>query len=664
MDAQTWSRRVMGALVLALSMSCASSDGEELPVGAARQPLDEVVVISPDASIDVPQPSKGGAPAGVSFRWATVVNKSDLMPNGFSDQQPAGRPFSSFNQPSINTQGLVVFRARSRGGPPVGTPTRGIYVRSMAQGDSALSLIGTVAGGSGRISRGATAVPAPNNVTYPPDHQPAAFIEFPSIPRIALNANALATRGIHQPVWTYDVFDPATGEVSETRAGTTGIYVNLNGRDLSASPLVSGATRLGAVPGFEYHAVPGLPGPVPFDVFPGAPAITDDGTIAFKGNYPWGVGETGVFYRPVLPGPVGGTAAVQEIATSRTPIPNLAACAFSGRTTFGSTAPPSAASGQAVFVGLDNEEVPACGGIYLAPLQPNPPLTTLVALGAPVPGVERAYLTALGEGLSFDGRFMGFWGAWGTQTRTLRLYCPEEGDKERIAFCNHTGAFDPVTGTLAGDANSVCDDESDGTERCYQERQVPLNQGIFLHDTRTGATSLVARTGSGGYTDFLYWVYSGRVPGRGGHGDEGGHEAESAEAEDEGDLEAARWRASAFNAVTGRGAFAWVAFKARTATQNLATRVYEDVVDGIYLARKPGNAPIVTVVDTTMAGTALDPEAVDPATQAALPIVSLGLERDGLRGRWLVVNASMGAEAEAEAEETASQAGIYVTRVP
>ncbi len=58
-------------------------------------------------------------------------------------------------------------------------------------------------------------------------------------------------------------------------------------------PLITGASNLGAVPGFEIFAVPGTNG-IKFDVFPGAPAVTVHAAgsavsrtpmIVFKGNY-------------------------------------------------------------------------------------------------------------------------------------------------------------------------------------------------------------------------------------------------------------------------------------------------------------------------------------------------------------------------------------------
>ena len=56
----------------------------------------------------------------VDLDWTTVVNNDDLVPT-------ATKNFNSYNQPSINDAGLVVFRARSsgqggRGRPPASSP--------------------------------------------------------------------------------------------------------------------------------------------------------------------------------------------------------------------------------------------------------------------------------------------------------------------------------------------------------------------------------------------------------------------------------------------------------------------------------------------------------------------------------------------------------------
>ena len=250
---------------------------------------------------------------------------------------------------------------------------------------------------------------------------------------------------------------------------------------------------------------------------------------------------------------------------------------------FGSTSPPSAANGHVVFAGFDNEESPTLGGIYLAPLTPypsggQPDLTTLVSIGGRVPGEGvNSTFNGLGEGGAFDGRYVGFWGAWGSETRTVRLYCPTEGNKDRIAYCN--GNLICEGGTTEGDKNSHCD-----TTGCYQDKEVPVNQGIFVHDTEKGSTRTVAKTGAR-FDELLFWNYSGRTPcvGSGGHGEEGAEE----------DGEMARWRSSAFVAVSGLR----TAFKAVTGG-----------VVGIYLGRQPGQ-DVLTVLDTRMDGPAVDPEA-------------------------------------------------------
>ena len=541
------------------------------------------------------------------FQWNTVVNNNDRMP-------PLGtRNFNSYNQPSVNTHGLVVIRARSRGGPPLGPPTHGIYTRDMSDANSEIVMV---------LDK-ATPVPGPNNLQ-------SNFVETPSFPRIDMRSDTIVTRGNHQPVQGYFEDDG-----TETRAGTTGIYTNPYG------DLITGAAKLGHVPGFGFFGVPEFSAGTPFEVFPGAPAVTNGNTIVFKGNYTIdGVASTGVYFRHLRPEQAGGDSPSEMIANNTdTLIPGT-------RTVFGSTAPPNAAGRKVVFAGFDDEEAPKKGGIYLAPLQPQPRLTTLVKIGGRAPGdTNKGRFNALGEGIAFDGRFVGFWGAWGDDTRTLRLYCQEEGNKDRIAYCNK--ALECAdTGETMGDPTSVCDDETDPNygKHCYQERDVPMNQGIFVHDTRTKETHLVARTGDD-FDDFLFWNYSGKAPCTGeGHSEEGG--------EDDG--ESVRWRSSAFVAVSaGLGVTFRSAFKARTAES--FDRVYVDPIDGVYLRQGPRWQPIRTVVDTTMLGQALDPEA--PAESL---ILEVGIEREGLRGRWLVINASMDVEG---GEEEDGMAGVYITQV-
>ena len=540
-----------------------------------------------------------------------MVNNGDQMPDA-----PAGRTFNSYNQPSVNVNGLVVIRARSRGGPPFGPPTHGIYTRDMVGPDSPIV----------RILDRKALVPQPNNLE-------TMFVETPSFPRIDMLSNTIATRGNHQPVWEYTV------DEGHTRAGTTGIYTNPFG------PLITGASKLGAVSDFGFFAVPGLDPPTMFDVFPGAPAATDADTIVFKGNYTvGGAGKTGVFYRELVNeailsdgnslAPAGGSSPMVLIANNTdTVIPGTVPPVI-----FGSTSPPSAANGHVVFAGFDNEESPTLGGIYLAPLTPypsggQPDLTTLVSIGGRVPGEGvNSTFNGLGEGGAFDGRYVGFWGAWGSETRTVRLYCPTEGNKDRIAYCNRNLICEDGT-TTEEDKNSICDDESDPNFgiRCYQEKQLPVNQGIFVHDTVGGGTRTVAKTGAR-FDEFTFWNYSGKTPcvGSGGHGQEGAEE----------DGEPARWRSSAFVAVSGLR----TAFKAVTGG-----------AVGIYLSRQPGQ-DVLTVLDTRTDGPAVDPEA-----PAGSKLTELGLEREGLRGDWLVVNAKMGIEGGTEED---GMAGIYLTQVP
>ncbi len=571
--------------------------------GPVRATLVAAALVSGAAAthlpVDAAAVGRGGAAGGTApvSEWVTVVNNDDLMP-------PLGeRSFNSYNQPSVNADGLVVIRARSRGGQGSGPPTHGIYTRDMAVGTPVT-----------RILDRTTLVPDPNDTG-------ASFVETPSFPRIDLGSDTIATRANHPPVW-------AGTEGAETRVGTTGIYSDPYGS------LITGAGKLGAVPEFPFLAVPGLPG-VPFEVFPGSPSVTLGNTIVFKGNYAAdGLERTGVYFRRLEDAPVGGTTPVMPIAGSAdTLIPGTG-------TPFGSTGPPSAAGEWVVFAGFDDEDAPTLGGIYLAPLRPAPPLETLVGIGQRVPGEGPGdRFTDLGEGIAFDGRFVGFWGAWGGETRTARLYCPTEGNRDRIDFCNQRLVCDD-TGLTLGAPGITCDQTG-----CYRDEQVPVNQGIFVHDLLTRRTRPVAST-DGPLDEFLFWSFSGRTPCTGG-----GHSAHGAE--DDG--EPARWRSSAFVAVSGGpGATCRTAFKART---GLLTDGYgADVVDGIYLHEGPGRGRgPETVLDTTMDGQALDPEAPVGST-----ITELGLEREGLRGDWLAVSAKMGIVGGTEDD---GMAGVYVTRL-
>ena len=529
--------------------------------------------------------------AAQPVKWGTVANNGEIAPGG--DPTAA---FRSYNQPAINDAQLVVFRARSRpsGG---GSQIDGVYSMDFATPGSIIKLLARD-----------DAVPAPNNTDY--QGLPAAFSEFPSIPRIDANSSLMATRGAHQPVWTYLL------GATETRVGTAGIYAFAS----PSAAAVTGASLLGnavepdqVTLSFPQYSVPGTILGTRFDQFPGSPALFNDRYIAFKGNYTDlldGLGRTGVYYRDVLSdSPVRYTGL---IANSDMLIPNQPA---GGTVKFGSTAPPRAANGYVYFAGYDNEDAPTLGGIYrasipTATLQPQlvtPPLEVMVGIGDQVPGeAPGVYFRAFGEGLSVssDGSQVAFWGTWGTETFPKTLYCPTDGNADVIAYCNqqYPNGF------------SV---------------NIPVNQGIFVHDAISAQTIRMARTGEDGLEDLLFWVFSGAPPGT-GTSDEG--------------REPARWRSSAFAALSAPvGRVLQVAFKAQ-----------RNGIDGIY-AREAYQPALVTIAEVgNTPGTVLDPLAPAGSTVSAV-----GIEREGFRNGNMVLTASMLYVDPLNPDVTVSWGGIY-----
>lgn len=85
-----------------------------------------------------------------------------------------------------------------------------------------------------------------------------------------------------------------------------------------------------------------------------------------------------------------------------------------------------------------------------------------------------------------------------------------------------------------------------------------------------------------------------------------------------------------------------VAFKASSALA--PSELDNGVQDGIYLAEGPKRDLIVPLMESGWVGPRLGPEVVDPETGAHLRLTEFGLERDGVCGPHLTINASMGTE--------------------
>ena len=160
-----------------------------------------------------------------------------------------------------------------------------------------------------------------------------------------------------------------------------------------------------------------------------------------------------------------------------------------------------------------------------------------------------------------------------------------------------------------------------------------LNQGIFVYDTYTNHGYLVSDTNSD-FNDFTFWGYSGRPPGVGTE-EEGGEE------------EPPRWRSTAFIAESD----GVVVFKARTGAQN-EDGEYINPIDGIYMRDGISQMPITVLVETGMNSDVLDPS----IPGGVLPIVGVGIERDGFRGNKLAITATM-----ADAEN--GWGGIYIANI-
>ena len=61
----------------------------------------------------------------IVYTWSTVANNGDLIPG-------TDKTFNSYNQPAVNTHGMVVFRARSRGGARASPSTASTFATWMS----------------------------------------------------------------------------------------------------------------------------------------------------------------------------------------------------------------------------------------------------------------------------------------------------------------------------------------------------------------------------------------------------------------------------------------------------------------------------------------------------------------------------------------------------
>ncbi|MFT5699003.1 MAG: hypothetical protein ACI8ZB_001859 [Desulforhopalus sp.] len=521
------------------------------------------------------------------FTWEVVVNNGDIAP-GTEDET-----FFSYNQPSINDAGIVVMRARAKasdGGKKSqgqsenessGGITSGIFTRDMSVANSDIIPVAL---------KGDT-VPSPNNLD-------ATFNEFPAFPRVDAKSNILAFRAQTKPSWINS---------DEERTGQAGVYT---ADAKTPGSLMTGIRNISAEDGFSGYLVPNQTDPTRFEQFPGAPSPTGD-IIAFKGNWTTsgddGVGMTGVYYRDTS----DTNSPVVKIAERGDLIPdNAVPTSFPSSelpAVFDSTAPPSAAAGKMVFTGLDNELNPKAGGIFMANLEKDTKLTTVAGFNTSVPG-NSGTLNAFGEGLSFDGRYVGFWAGWGDDTFGKTVSCGADGNASLTASCN--------SGSVDGNGEYTFD--------------VKAHQGIFLADTEKNELYLVAQIGDeigengDVLEDFMFWNYSGKPEDKGNSDEEG---------------EGPRWRSSAFIAIDGDD----VAFKGLSSSGE----------EGIYGAFDVTSGPfdLHTFLETGWIGDVLDPMAT------GLDIIALGIERDGFRNGRLAINAGM-------EKDGASWAGVYVGTAP
>ena len=263
------------------------------------------------------------------YEWYTVANNGDVMPTdsssdcgscheGHGEQQRPGvgrvhEVFNSYNQPAINKQGVVVFRARSRGGEgvrpgPGRTGARHLHAQPGRAGAAVHGVPAQWHGAAAEQHDDRKGRPACNASTS--SRRCRASTPVPTRSR-----RAGSRRRCGPTSWT---------DGTETRTGTSGIYTSSShGMPTTGASMLGDVSSRAVIQTFPHFQVPvhgAVPAGTGFDQFPGSPAVTERNTIVFKGNFAvGGVGKTGVFYRDIAA--KGGTAPIELIASSYTKIP-------------------------------------------------------------------------------------------------------------------------------------------------------------------------------------------------------------------------------------------------------------------------------------------------------------------------------------------------------
>ena len=542
-------------------------------------------------SVSNPSPAGGASNAfGVTVHkraaltWETAANGSRVLPGTTT-------PFATFGPPTVNASGLTAFRGVSAVSVSDGTgessTTTGIYTVDLANG-------GTLE----KVADIATVVPDPNTQTY--GQSLAKFGGFPSPPLVSPDSRFVGFNATHPPVVL----------LADGKGGGFGLYSNLGGSlNTGVGAFVATSTAT-----YPYFQVPKMATGTAFGAFPASPTPVGGNTLVFKGDYLNGTAVgMGLYYRDVVS--ENGQSPVSLIAaTSVTAIPN-------STRKFGYLGIPGTAASTVVFVGYDRKDAATMGGIYSAPIASEPQITALVNLGMQVPGEDTGVVfTGFADNLSFDGRFVGFWGSWGSATTTRTLSCSDVPDAALAAVCSST--VYPTGSTTV---------------------EVPVHQGFFLYDTTQQTLAAVAKTGSD-FRDFASYTFVGVLPEEGpstevGSGSTGGG------GETEVPLEPQGFVLSPRIAVAGQSGTSWqAAFMANTGG-----------VNGIYIATSSGqdSPAIATALDTTMVGTD-----VDYMASGTTRIRTLELDPAGMRGSWLAIGSTL-----FDSTTQSTSQGVYYTQL-